>query len=176
MIGKEFMRHCTSWSECGKGKPPSKGAGCPDSQSVKNVGGAQEGRGYDAGKQITGRKRHLLVDTLGLPMAVKVTAASESDQAGARKLFACAKDKLPSIKKIWVDGTYRGEAWHREVKERYGIELEVKKNETGVKGFVVQAKRWVVERTFGWFVQSRRLVREYEKLTDIPVRKWFAKI
>ena len=71
-----------------------------------------------------------------------------------------------SIKKIWVDGTYRGKDWHAEVKADYGIELEVKKNETGVKGFIAVAKRWVVERTFGWFVQSRRLVREYEKLTD----------
>ena len=101
-----------------------------------------------------------------MPIAVKVTAASASDQAGARKLFSAAKDKLQSIKKIWVDRISRGEAWHREVKEEYGIELEVKKNETGVKGFVAVAKRWVVERTFGWFVQSRRLVREYEKLPE----------
>lgn len=148
----------------GREKKPS--AGCLDSQSVKNVGGAQEARGYDAGKKITGRKRHLLVDTIGLPIAVKVTAASESDQAGARKLFSEEQAKLTNIKKIWVDGTYRGEEWHAEVKEKYGIELEVKKNETGVKGFVVQAKRWVVERTFGWLVQSRRLVREYEKLAE----------
>ncbi len=149
-----------------QGKAAAPSAGCLDSQSVKNVGGEQQARGYDAGKQITGRKRHLPVDTLGLPIAVKVTAASESDQAGARKLFSAATDKLKSIKKIWVDGTYRGATWHAEVKEQYGIELEVKNNDTGVKGFVVQAKRWVVERTFGWFVQSRRLVREYEKLTD----------
>lgn len=120
----------------------------------------------DAGKKITGRKRHLLVDTIGLPIAVKVTAASESDQAGARKLFAEAKDKLENILKIWVDGTYRGEEWHKEVKETYGIQLEVKQNEPGVKGFVAVAKRLVVERTFGWLVQSRRLVREYEKLAE----------
>ena len=148
-----------------QGKAAEPSAGCLDSQSVKNVGGAQEARGYDAGKQITGRKRQRFVDTLGLPIAVKVTAASESDQAGARQLFACAADKLKGLKKIRVDGTYRGKDRHAEVKANYGIELEVKKNETGVKGFIVQAKRWVVERTFGWFVQSRRLVREYEKLT-----------
>ncbi|MCY7345624.1 MAG: IS5 family transposase, partial [Pyrinomonadaceae bacterium] len=146
----------------GRRKEPS--AGCLDSQSVKNVGGEQEARGYDAGKKITGRKRHLLVDTIGLPIAVKVTAASESDQAGARKLFSEERDKLKSIKKVWVDGTYRGVEWHAEVKADYGIELEVKQNEPGVKGFVAVAKRWVVERTFGWLVQSRRLVREYEKL------------
>ena len=65
-----------------------------------------------------------------------------------------------------MDGTYRGVDWHAQVKEQYGIELEVKQNEPGVKGFVAVAKRWVVERTFGWLVQSRRLVREYEKLTE----------
>ena len=110
--------------------------------------------------------RHLLVDTIGLPIAVKVTAASESDQAGARKLFAEGEGKIKNIRKIWVDGTYRGVDWHAEVKEQYGIELEVKQNEPGVKGFVAVAKRWVVERTFGWLVQSRRLVREYEKLAE----------
>jgi putative transposase len=148
------------------GKQTEASAGCLDSQSVKNVGGKQEARGYDAGKRITGRKRHLLVDTLGLPIAVKVTAASASDQAGARMLFAENKEKLKSVKKIWVDGTYRGEDWHKEVKRDYGIELEVSKNPEGVKGFIVQAKRWVVERTFGWSIQSRRLAREYEKLAE----------
>ncbi len=149
-----------------QGREKEASAGSLDSQSVKNVGGKQEARGYDAGKKITGRKRHLLVDTLGLPIAVKVTAASESDQRGARSLFAENKEKLKNLKKVWVDGTYRGEEWHAEVKAEYGIELEVSKNPEGVKGFIVQAKRWLVERTFGWFIQSRRLAREYEKLTE----------
>ncbi len=165
-IGSGFTTLYTSWNGCARGRGRQPSAGCLDSQSVKNVGGKQEARGYDAGKKITGRKRHLLVDTIGLPIAVKVTAASESDQAGARKLFAEEKDKLENILKIWVDGTYRGEQWHKEVKETYGIQLEVKQNEPGVKGFVAVAKRWVVERTFGWLVQSRRLVREYEKLAE----------
>ena len=147
-----------------QGRAPEASAGCLDSQSVKNVGGAQEARGYDAGKKITGRKRHLLVDTLGLPIAVKVTAASVSDQAGARELLAEMKDKVLHLQKIWVDGTYRGADWHAAVQKDYGIALEVVQNEPGVKGFVPQAKRWVVERTFGWLVQARRLVREYEKL------------
>lgn len=63
-----------------------------------------------------------------------------------------------------MDGTYRGADWQAEVKKAYGVDLEVVQNEPGMKGFVVQAKRWVVERTFGWLVQARRLVREYEKL------------
>jgi len=149
-----------------QGRKPEASAGSLDSQSVKNVSGKQEARGYDAGKKITGRKRHLLVDTIGLPIALKVTAASESDQAGARSLFAENKEKLKNLKKVWVDGTYRGAEWHAEVKEEYGIELEVSKNPEGVKGFVAQAKRWLVERAFGWFIQSRRLVREYEKLAE----------
>jgi len=149
-----------------QGRQKQASAGSLDSQSVKNVGGRQEARGYDAGKKITGRKRHLLVDTIGLPIAVKVTAANESDQAGARALLAENKEKLKDLKKVWVDGTYRGEEWHEEVKAEYGIELEVSRNPEGVKGFIVQAKRWLVERTFGWLIQSRRLVREYEKLTQ----------
>lgn len=149
-----------------QGRAEEASAGSLDSQSVKNVGGQQEARGYDAGKKITGRKRHLLVDTLGLPIALKVTSAAESDQAGAKILFAENKEKLTNLKKVWVDGTYRGAEWHAEVKDEYGIQLEVSKNPEGLKGFIVQAKRWLVERTFGWFIQSRRLVREYEKLTE----------
>lgn len=149
-----------------QGKAPAASAGCLDSQSVKSVGGKQAARGYDAGKKITGRKRHLLVDTLGLPLALKVTSAAISDQAGARELLATNKEQISSLTKIWVDGAYCGTAWHAEVQQAYGITLEVSRNPAGVKGFVAQAKRWVVERTFGWSVQARRLVREYEKLTD----------
>ncbi len=149
-----------------QGRAAEPGAGSLDSQSVKSVGGKQEARGFDAGKKITGRKRHLLVDTIGLPVALCVTAASKSDQAGAKSLFAENKEKLKNLKKIRVDGTYRGEKWHKQVAEEYGIELEVSKNPEGVKGFIAQAKRWLVERTFGWFIQSRRLTREYEKLTE----------
>jgi len=149
-----------------QGREKEASAGSLDSQSVKNVGGKQEARGYDAGKKITGRKRHLLVDTLGLPIALKVTAAAASDQAGARSLFAENKEKLKNLKKVWVDGTYRGKEWYAEVKAEYGIDLEVSRNPEGVKGFIVQTKRWLVERTFGWFIQSRRLAREYEKLAE----------
>lgn len=149
-----------------QGRREEASAGSLDSQSVKNVGGKQEARGYDAGKKITGRKRHLLVDTIGLPIAIKVTAASQSDQAGAKALFAENTEKLKNLKKVWVDGTYRGVQWHEQIKDEYGIELEVSKNPEGVTGFIVQAKRWLVERTFGWFIQSRRLAREYEKLTE----------
>jgi transposase len=143
-----------------QGREKEASAGRLDSQSVKNGGGKQEPRGSDAGKKIAGRKRHLLVDTRGLPIALKVTAASEGDQAGGRSLFASSREKLKNLKKIWVDSPYRGVDWHAEVKEDYGIELEVSKHPEGVKGFVAQAKGWLVERTFGWYIQSRRLARE----------------
>ncbi len=143
-----------------QGRKKEASAGCLDSQSVKSVGGKQEARGYDAGKKITGRKRHLLVDTIGLPIAIEVSAASESDQAGAKKLLIKNKDKLKNIKKIWVDGTYRGEDWHQQVKQVYGIDLELVRNDEGVKGFVAQAKRWVVEesvRNFVFYIGKRIL-------------------
>lgn len=152
-----------------QGRSPAPSAGCLDSQSVKNVGGKQAERGFDAGKKVTGRKRHVLSDTLGLPRAVLITAASASDQAGAKQLLAENQAQLQGLQKVWVDGTYRGQDWHAEVKQEYGIELEVVKNPDGIKGFVVQAKRWVIERTFGWFSQARRLVREYEKLPESSV-------
>ena len=105
-----------------QGREKEASAGCLDSQSVQSVGGKQAARGSDAGKKITGRKRPVLVDTLGLPRAVKVTAASASDQAGARRLFEQQRAKLKNIQKIWVDGTYRGADWHAEVKAADGIE------------------------------------------------------
>lgn len=109
-----------------QGRQTEASAGCLDWQSVKNVGGKQQERGDDAGKRITGRKRHLLVDTLGLPIAVKVTSASASDQAGARSLFAENKEQIKSVKKIWVDRTYRGAEWHEgsqtRLRDRIGSE------------------------------------------------------
>ncbi len=142
-------------------------AGCLDSQSVKSgkVWGARGYvSGYDSGKRIKGRKRHLLVDTLGLVMAVTVSAASVSDPAGAKSIFKRLGGTGKELRKIWVDGTYRGTLleW---VAKRYKFRLEPVLRSDEMKGFVVLPKRWVVERTFAWLTHHRRLSREYEVLT-----------
>ena len=144
----------------GRHKHPT--AGSLDSQSVKTtqVPGL---RGYDSGKQVNGRKRHLLVDTLGLLMAVVVTAASVSDPAGARLLFKRLGGAGKKLRRIWVDGTYRGQLldW---VIEHYGILLQPVLRSDNHKGFMVLPRRWVVERTFAWLTQCRRLSKDYEVL------------
>ncbi len=127
----------------GRHKHPT--AGCVDSQSVKTTQGRGT-RGYDKGKNVNGRKRHLVVDTLGLLLAVVVTAASVSDPAGARVLFARLRGSCKKLRKLWVDGTYRGTLvdW---VAEHCQFLLQPVLRSDDQKGFVVFPRRWVVERT-----------------------------
>jgi len=147
--------------QAGRHKHPT--AGCLDSQSVATtlVPGV---RGYDAGKHVMGRKRHLLVDTLGLLLTLVVTAASVSDPAGARLVLAQRPGFCKNLRKIWVDGTYRGEllTW---VAQRFRFRLEPVLRPEGQRGFAVLPHRWVVERTFAWFDLHRRLSKDYEGTT-----------
>lgn len=142
-------------------KHPS--AGSLDSQSVKTTS-VPSSRGFDAGKKIQGRKRHLLVDTLGLMMAVMVTTACVQDRDGLRKLLRCRGIHRKKLRKIWVDGGYRG-AVIEWVKVRFRYCLEVVLRSDNLQGFVVLPKRWIVERTFAWLNNHRRLSKDYERFT-----------
>lgn len=146
--------------KAGRHKHPT--AGCADSQSVKSTS-VPGVRGYDAGKNVRGRKRHILVDTLGLLLAVVVTSAAVSDAAGARLLFGRLGGACKKLRRIWVDGTYRGKRLDWVVLHCWFILQPVLRSDTH-KGFVVLPRRWVVERTFAWLSQCRRLSREYEVL------------
>ena len=120
------------------------------------------------GKQIKGRKRHLLVDTLGLVLVVVVHAAHIQDRDGAKLGLERLKHKFSRLRLIWADGGYAGQlvAWVRGLRVWRKLRLEIVSRPEGVKGFVLLPKRWVVERTFGWLTRFRRLSKDYEYLTD----------
>ena len=138
-----------------------------DSQSAKTSEGGSE-CGFDAGKKVTGRKRHTLVDTLGLVLKVVVTAGNVQDRDGAKSLLSAIStevDVTKRLKLIWADGGYRGEliSW---VEETFGWKLEIVEKPKDKKGFHILPKRWIVERTFAWLVRQRRLARDHERLPE----------
>lgn len=150
----------------GRDRQPS--AAVLDSQSAKSSEGG-EAIGYDAGKRVRGRKRHLLVDTNGLVLKSVVHSASVQDRAGAKLVLDRLHDEFPLVGVVWVDGGYvnsvdRGLIGWAD--EHEGIEIVAVPRNADVKGFQVLPRRWVVERTFGWLSRCRRLARDYERKTD----------
>lgn len=146
-----------------KGRDVEPSACVLDAQSVKtsaNVPAA--GQGIDAGKKIAGRRRHIGVDTLGLLLAVLVTAASVSDNAGGIRVLSQIAQAHPQVTKAWADTGYRTTAIDHGA--RLGIDVEVIRRNPGEKGFKVLPRRRVVERTFGRLMHHRRLARDYEAL------------
>jgi putative transposase len=145
----------------GRNAQPS--AAIMDAPSVKTVEESAGVCGYDAHKHIKGRKRHILVDTLGLPLSIYVTPADVHDTRGARCLLAGLAPLVPRLKKIWADGADRGQELADWCKAEGDWDLQVVEHAPSTRGFSIQPRRWVVERTFGWLCRNRRLSKDYER-------------
>lgn len=149
-----------------EGRTAEPTAAIMDSQSIKaaeTVG--RTSRGFDAGKKINGRKRHIVVDTLGLLLCVLITPASVQDRDGARPLLTQLAAACRRVRLVWADGGYAGKlvTW---AKETHKIVVQIVKRTDDATGFQVLPRRWVVERTLAWITRHRRCVRDYERLPE----------
>ncbi|BAZ33910.1 transposase (plasmid) [Cylindrospermum sp. NIES-4074] len=157
------------WVRVSQNREPSPSEAIMDSQTVETATMVSIDVGFDAGKKIKGRKRHIIVDTLGLLIVVVVTAASVSEQAGAKQALSKLnqiRERMGRLIRIWVDGGYRGQDFTHWVMDVYRWLWSVVTRSEEQKGFVVLPKRWLVERTFGWFNWCRRLSKDYEILPE----------
>ncbi|MER6103773.1 IS5 family transposase [Streptomyces sp. NPDC001832] len=153
------LRECVRRAE---GRETEPTAAIVDSQSVKADATVKNAsRGYDGGKKINGRKRHLITDCLGLLLDVLVTPASTTDRDAARTMLSNLPKSFRELRMVWADGGYTGHLVDWAAQE-LGLRLEVVKRSDDTSGFCVLPRRWVVERSFAWLIRSRRLARDYE--------------
>jgi len=148
-----------------KGKEESPSLGLIDSQSVKTASVTRE-KGIDGNKKVQGRKRFIVTDTLGLILGISLTPANIGEREGAKIVLEELRFKYPRLIKILADQGFGGEEFIKTVRKTFGWVLETVARATGIGGFQVQPIRWVVERTFGWLGFQRRLVKDYEVLTQ----------
>lgn len=158
----EFLRSLVR-KKAGRDESPS--LGIIDSRSVKTSRQSAQERGYDGGKKIKGRKQHIIVDTLGLLLAVVVHSATTHDSRAAFSVIESLKYRFSLLKTIIADGGYRGELAEK-IKNAFGWTLQVVLRSDTTKKFEVLPKRWIVERTLSWFEGFRRLSKDYEVLTE----------
>lgn len=157
------------WTRIEIERHPSPSEAIIDSQSVKSAAMVSQQVGFDAGKKIKGRKRFMTVDTLGLVLRVLVTAADVGEREGGKQVLQRVKQSNQQVSRLttlWVDGGFDGAAFMHWVMDvcRWIVRVVLRPEQT--KGFVLLKKRWVVERTFGWLMGCRRLVRDYELLPE----------
>ena len=150
-----------------KGRNEEPSAGIIDAQSVKNTLVSCEDKGFDAGKKIKGIKRHIIVDTLGLVLAVVIQSASVQDRDGAVDVVSKMLESWKKVIKIFADGGYRGKLI-KTIKTKFKIELEIIKRDE-LHTFKILPKRWIVERTFSWIDTNRRNSKNYERLNNTSV-------